>query len=185
MRIFLVSVLCLSLFGVVSCGESPIGSSETEGKTTDGTGAADKPTDEEKRQFFEAKRRKIDITHKSAQILAVSEKTAVIRATVNVAGVDQFLTLAPPTLASGDVASFNRDVYGAQFEIILTRRQADASSVSFIGVEYRVSRSEMSRIHVASQFLRLKADKLNSPDIVTKQKFEYPSKTNLLDWIQN
>ncbi|MFN8791319.1 MAG: hypothetical protein ACK5Y2_07685 [Bdellovibrionales bacterium] len=186
MKLKILVPLAWALMSIVACGDQfqkPGVPNAEDG--TDGTGSLDKPTQEEKQEFAQATRLGVNVSHRNLQLVSVNPRSVSVKALVNVGGLERTLQLSPAELQTGGIARF-RQVLGTTgdkiLDIYLYRDRRDSAGVEQMGVEYRMSRTQNGEIVSASQFLRVRLDRLNSPQVVTRQRFEFPSRTDLERW---
>lgn len=184
MRFFMLLVLSLTLTGLVGCGEDQTPDKLKDAKTIDGADADGKPTSEEKRQMAAARNQMVAVVHKSAQILAMDDQKSVIRAVLTINNQDT----SPMTFVmdgKADVITYDIDkANGVKLEVLFVREVQGNGTRTLLGLEYRMSRQAGTKTYTASQFISLNAALLNSNQALFKQKFEFPSKSNLYTWIK-
>ena len=186
MKLKVLVPLVWAVMSLVACGDqfqNPGTPNAEEG--TDGTGSFDKPSEEERQEFARATRLGVNVSHRNLQVLSVNPRSVSLKAIVNAGGLERTLQLSPAELQTGGIARF-RQILGTTNErvldIYLYRDRRNSAGVEQMGVEYRMSRTQNGEVISASQFLRVRLDKVNTPQVVTRQRFEFPSRTDLERW---
>lgn len=185
MRLFMGVCFALSVLAQTSCGPQPKVKQSSEKTTTDGTGY--KPTEEEKSQLQVARLYQLAVEHGAIQVSNLSHNSVTLQMMIRVNNRDIAFTL-DQRIENNQTQTTNRsDVVWSDPDLGLNiktyRFVSSETGVENLGLEYKLSRSTNSK--PSSHFLRIRLDRLNDRNIVVKQKFEYPSKSELKHWVFN